>query len=120
MTTATRRECGLLTSPNGPEDSDDVHIHAEDAGSAVVAALRAPTGIYNVVDDEPVTRADAGRIVAEALGVKQPHAVPKVVQAVTPASVKLLMRSSRVSNRRFKEATGWRPAHSSIRGAWPA
>src|SRR5262249_20958588 len=22
--TATRRECGLLTSPNGPEDSDDV------------------------------------------------------------------------------------------------
>ena len=25
MTTATRRECGLLTSPNGPEDSDDVH-----------------------------------------------------------------------------------------------
>ena len=24
MTTATRRECGLLTSPNGPEDSDDV------------------------------------------------------------------------------------------------
>ena len=24
MTTATRRECDLLTSPNGPEDSDDL------------------------------------------------------------------------------------------------
>ena len=104
----------------GPPEGYMSFIHAEDAGSAVVAALRAPTGIYNVVDDEPVTRADAGRIVAEALGVKQPYAAPKVVQAITPASVKLLMRSLRVSNRRFKEATGWRPAHPSIRGSWPA
>jgi hypothetical protein len=26
MSTATRRECDLLTSPNGPEDSDDVQM----------------------------------------------------------------------------------------------
>jgi nucleoside-diphosphate-sugar epimerase len=83
-------------------------------------ATSAQRDAYNVVDDEPVTRAEAGRIVAEALGVKQPYAVPKVVRAVTPASVKLLMRSLRVSNRRFKDATGWRPAHPSIRGSWPA
>jgi nucleoside-diphosphate-sugar epimerase len=95
-------------------------IHAEDAGSAVVAALRAPSGTYNIADDEPLTRAEAGRVVAEALGVKPPRALPKVVQAATPASAKLLMRSLRVSNRRFKEATGWQPAHRSIRGSWPA
>lgn len=104
----------------GPPGAYTSFIHAEDAGSAVVSALRAPTGIYNVVDDEPVTRAEAGRIVAEALGVKPPRAVPKVVQAVTPASAKLLMRSLRVSNRRFKAATGWQPTHPSIRGSWPA
>ena len=85
-----------------------------------MAALRAPSGTYNVADDEPVTRAEAGRIVAEALGVKPPHPVPKAVQAATPASAKLLMRSLRVSNRRFKEATGWQPVHPSIRGSWPA
>jgi len=95
-------------------------IHAEDAGSAVVAALRAPTGIYNVADDEPVSRAEAGEIVAAALGVKPPHALPKIVRAATPPTGKLLMRSLRVSNRRFKDATGWQPSHSSIRGSWPA
>lgn len=95
-------------------------IHAEDAGSAVVSALLAPTGIYNVVDDEPVTRAEAGRIVAEALGVKPPRTVPKVVQAAMPPSANLLMRSLRVSNRRFEDTAGWHPAHPSIRCSWPA
>jgi nucleoside-diphosphate-sugar epimerase len=104
----------------GPPETYTSFINAEDAGTAVVAALRAPTGTYNVVDDEPLTRAEAGRVVAEALGVKPPHAVPKVVQAVTPGSAKLLMRSLRVSNGRFKAATGWEPAHPSIRGSWPA
>jgi nucleoside-diphosphate-sugar epimerase len=103
----------------GPLDAYVSFIHADDAGAAVVAALDAPSGTYNVADDEPMTRAEAGRVVAEALGVKQPHSVPKLVQAATPSSAKLLMRSQRVSNRRFKEATGWAPAHPSIRGAWP-
>lgn len=113
--TTRRRINPFLGSPEGYTS----FIHAEDAGSAVVAALRAPSGTYNVADDEPVTRAEAGRILADALGVKPPHTVPKVVQAATPASAKLLMRSLRVSNHRFKEATGWQPAHPSIRGAWP-
>ncbi len=104
----------------GSPDDYTSFIHAQDAGSAVVAALRAPSGIYNVADDEPVTRAEAGRIVAEALGVKPPHALPKVVRAASPASAKLLMRSLRISNRRFTEATGWQPSHPSIRGSWPA
>lgn len=95
-------------------------IHAEDAGSAVVAALVAPSGIYNVADDEPLTRTDAGRAAADALGVKPPHALPKVLRAASPAAGKLLMKSLRISNRRFRDATGWAPAHPSIRGAWPA
>jgi nucleoside-diphosphate-sugar epimerase len=103
----------------GAPEAYSSFIHAEDAGAAVVAALQAPSGIYNVADDEPLTREEAGRIVAEALGVKPPHALPKVVRAATPGVGKLLMRSLRVSNRRFKEATGWAPDHPSIRGAWP-
>lgn len=103
----------------GRPDSYTSFIHAQDAGSAAVAGLDAASGIYNVVDDEPVTRADAGRIVAAALGVKPPHAVPKVFQAASPASAKLLMRSLRVSHARFTAATGWRPAHRSIRDGWP-
>jgi nucleoside-diphosphate-sugar epimerase len=114
--TIRRRVNPFVGSPEGYTS----FVHAEDAGSAVVAALRAPSGIYNVADDEPVTRVEAGRIVAEALGVKPPHAVPRVVQAASPSSAKLLMRSLRISNARFTDATGWRPAHPSIRGSWPA
>jgi nucleoside-diphosphate-sugar epimerase len=95
-------------------------IHADDAAAAVVAALTAPAGIYNVVDDEPVTRAEAGRVVADALGVKPPHAVPKPLRAASPPSAKLLMRSQRVSHARFTAATGWIPSHPSIRGSWPS
>lgn len=95
-------------------------VHAEDAGAAVAAALEAPAGTYNVVDDQPVTRAEAGLIVAEALGVKPPFAAPKPLRAAGPSSAKLLMRSQRVSHARFTAATGWRPSHPSIRGSWPA
>ena len=103
----------------GAPDAYSSFIHAEDAGAAVVAALQAPSGIYNVADDDPLTRDEAGRVLAEALGVKPPHALPKVVRAATPGVGKLLMRSLRVSNQRFKDATGWAPQHPSIRAGWP-
>ena len=43
-------------------------LHADDAATAVVAALDAPTGIYNVCDDEPLTRRDALDAFAAAFG----------------------------------------------------
>lgn len=93
-------------------------IHADDAGSAVVAALSLPGGIFNVADDEPLTRAEAGRVVAEALGVKPPKAIPGPLRAAMPSSGKLLMKSLRISNRKLKEASGWAPTRPSIRGSW--
>ena len=103
----------------GDPDGYVSFVHAEDVGAAVAAALHAPSGTYNVVDDEPVTRAEAGRIVAAALGVKPPHALPRVARAVLPRSAKLLTKSLRVSHARFTAATGWKPAHRSIDGSWP-
>lgn len=93
-------------------------VHADDAGSAVAAALTVPSGTYNVADDEPLTRREAGFVIAEALGVKPPKAVPAAVRAAMPRSGKLLMKSLRISNARFKQASGWAPAHPSIRGSW--
>jgi nucleoside-diphosphate-sugar epimerase len=104
----------------GPPDAYSSFIHAEDAGSAVAAALGAPAGTYNVGDDEPLTRREAGEAVAVALGVKPPHAIPGPVQAAMPRTAKALTRSLRISNGRFKAATGWAPAHPSIRGSWAA
>jgi nucleoside-diphosphate-sugar epimerase len=104
----------------GPPDAYTSFIHADDAGSAVAAALGAPAGIYNVGDDEPLTRRQAGEAVAEALGVKPPKAIPGAVQAAMPKTAKSLTRSLRIANGRFKAATGWSPAHPSIRGSWAA
>jgi nucleoside-diphosphate-sugar epimerase len=53
-----------------PEPGASATLHVNDAGRALLAALEAPSGIYNVVRD-----------------------------------------GGRVSNDRFKRATGWRPAH---------
>lgn len=102
----------------GAPDAYSSFIHVDDAGTAVAAALTVPSDLYNVADDEPLTRAEAGAAVAEALGVKPPRNVPAAARAVMPASGKLLMKSLRISNRRFKQASGWTPSHPSIKGSW--
>jgi nucleoside-diphosphate-sugar epimerase len=102
----------------GDPDGYVSFVHADDAGTAAAAALAVPSGVYNVADDEPLTRREAGLAVAEALGVKPPKAVPAPVRATMPRSAKLLMKSLRISNARFKQASGWAPAHPSIHGSW--
>ena len=102
----------------GPPESYTSFIHADDAGTAVAAALSVPSGIYNVGDDEPQTRHEAGLILAEAVGAKPPHAAPAPVRAVLPKLAKALMKSLRISNQRFKATSGWAPVHPSIRGSW--
>lgn len=103
----------------GPPEAFTSSIHAEDAGAAVAAALRAPGGTFNVVDDEPLTRREAGRAAAARMGLAPPREVPKAIQALLPSSAKLLMRSLRESNRRFRDATGWAPGYPSIAHGWP-
>ena len=102
----------------GPPEAYSSFIHADDAGAAVAAAMALPSGIYNVADDEPLTRAEAGKAVAEALGVKPPKTVPAPVRAALPGSAKLLMKSLRISNAKLKAASDWTPRHPSIRGSW--
>jgi 2-alkyl-3-oxoalkanoate reductase len=102
----------------GPAGSWVSSVHAEDAGAAVVAALGAPSGIYNVGDDEPMRRVDAGRAAAAALGLRPPRRPPQAMLRLAPASARLLMRSIRVDNRRFRDATGWAPGHRSIATGW--
>jgi nucleoside-diphosphate-sugar epimerase len=48
-------------------------VNHEDAASAVVAALKAPSGNYNVVDDEPLTRRALADALTEMLGSNRPN-----------------------------------------------
>jgi nucleoside-diphosphate-sugar epimerase len=113
---AKRRLAPALGDPDGYAPV----IQIDDAGAAVVAALRAPAGIYNVTDDEPLTKRAFGEVLAAALGKKPPHHLPKTVVRAAGKKADYLMRSHRVSNRRFKDATGWAPRYPSVREGWPA
>lgn len=76
-------------------------IALSDVGRAVVAALEAPPGLYNVAE-EPRTRGEWRRELARRAGRPDLRALPGFVAGP-------LGRSQRVSSARFTEATGWRP-----------
>jgi nucleoside-diphosphate-sugar epimerase len=103
--TAARR--GILLDPC-PAAAFFPSIDADDAAAAVVAALDAPAGTYDVVDDEPVTRADATAALAAAVGRRRLHRPP--YGRTVAAKAGPLVHSQRVSNQRFKAVTEWRPA----------
>lgn len=90
-------------------------IHADDVATAVVAALDVPEGTYNVVDDEPVRRGELNEAIRAALGGRRLRSIPDRAAALGGKKVRMLMRSQRVSNRRFRTAAGWSPLFSNAR-----
>ena len=79
-----------------------------EAGAAVVAALAAPSGVYNV-SGPPVTRAEWAAALGTAAGADGP------AKYYSPLATRLarrkaepLLRSQRISSDAFHNATGWR------------
>ena len=105
----------------GPPDGYVSSIHTGDAASAVVAALGAPAGIYNVVDDNPLTRREYVDAFAHAFGFRRLRLIPPtIVKVAGGTAVRALLRSQRVSNAAFRSATGWAPAIPSAAEGWAA
>jgi len=105
-----------LGSPDGFVSS----VSHDDAAAAVVAALGVPSGAYNVADDEPVRRREFYDSLAAALGVAPPRFPPAWLARVTGSVGETLSRSQRISNRKLREASGWRPTLPSVREGWTA
>jgi len=95
-------------------------VTTDDAAAAVVVALGAPAGSYNVVDDEPLTRREYVDALSRELGRSSLRTPPSWLRLVGGSKLRMIMRSQRISNRRLKEATGWSPAYPSAREGWPA
>jgi len=91
----------------------------QDAATAVVAALDVPAGTYNVAEDEPVRRGDWVRTLAAAANLPTPRPIPKWIAALGGSLMRLLSRSQRMSNRRFRTASGWHPQYPTAPDAWP-
>jgi nucleoside-diphosphate-sugar epimerase len=112
---AARRGRGMIA---GAPEAWTSAIHTDDAGSALLVALTAPAGVYNVVDDEPLRRGDLLGVLAVAAGVPTVRPLPTWAMRAAPAPVRALVRSQRVTAERFRRL-GWRPTVPSRRQGWP-
>jgi 2-alkyl-3-oxoalkanoate reductase len=89
-------------------------VTQDDAAAAVIAALDVPGGIYNVVDDEPLTRREIGGTLAGALGVRQPKLPPAWMAMLAGSLGETLARSLRISNAKLR-MFGWMPGVPTVR-----
>ena len=110
---------GFAPMPGAPQSFVSSVSH-DDAASAVVAALRVGAGVYNVTDDEPLRRREFFDSLAAALGVKPPVIPPKWVGRLAGSLGKMLTRSLRISNRKLRGESVWRPKYASAREGWRA
>ena len=96
------------------------NIHLEDAASAAVAALGAPSGTYNVGDDQPMRKRELADAIAAEVGASVwLHSPGRLVRLVGSGMLALL-RSQRISNRKLRDATGWEPRYPSARDGYAA
>jgi nucleoside-diphosphate-sugar epimerase len=94
-------------------------IHTDDAGAAVVAALAAPSGVYNVADDQPMRARDRIEFQADTIDAPAPRRLSAgLAKLLVGNAVHQLTVSQRVLNRRFRDTTGWAPWYASIRDGW--
>src|SRR5579883_1140481 len=102
----------------GRRDGYVPHIWLQDAASAIVVALTepVPSGIYDIVDDEPLTRREMFDALAQAVGRKHLLLVPDLLmRPLMGTKYDDMSRSIRISNRRFKEVSNWQPT---VPNAW--
>lgn len=92
-------------------------VHTDDLGGAVIAALTAPSGVYNV-GAEPVLRSDLVQAYADAAGRHDGSFMGPLLSRLAGARVEPLTRSLRVSSDRLTTRAGWFPRRATFDASW--
>jgi nucleoside-diphosphate-sugar epimerase len=92
-------------------------IHTDDVGPAVLAALHAPSGVYNV-GAAPVLRGQLVEAFAKAAGVDEGLFMGPVLRRLAGGRIEPLARSLRISSDHFTSQTGWQPRRPTFDGSW--
>lgn len=92
-------------------------LHTDDVGPAVLAALTAPSGVYNVGAD-PVRRAELVQGYADAVGRSRGDFLGPMMVKLAGSRAEPLMRSLRVSSAVFSDSTGWSPVRPGFDVTW--
>jgi len=97
-------------------------VHVDDAAAATVLALSGPTGVYNIVDDEPASRSEWVPFYAELLGAPTPHHVPALLIRMLGRD-HFIYRSTQqrgASNARARRDLGFDPHYKTWRRGFAA
>ena len=86
-----------------------------DGAAAVASVLTADSGVYNVVDDEPLTKRAFADALADAVHTTPWLRPPGRAALLFGDRLTPLTRSLRVSNKKIRTATGWAPRYPSAR-----
>jgi len=87
-------------------------LHIDDMAEATADAVeRGPSGIYNVVDDEPAPVAEWLPELARAVGAKPPRRLPAWIArlAIGDVGISLMTEIRGASNAKAKRELGWTP-----------
>ena len=104
---AARRHVAPVAGPPGGNYQSSIHLH--DAGTAVVAALSLPAGVYNVTDDEPLTKKDYAKALGAAVCKRPWITLPGRLVKISGKQSEIMSRSQRVSNAAIKAANRLAP-----------
>jgi nucleoside-diphosphate-sugar epimerase len=88
-------------------------IHVDDIVAAVLAGFNAPSGAYNIADDEPASQDEVIAYAARLLGAPPPPVVS--LDSLPPAARAFYSENRRVANGRARRLLGWRPLYPSYR-----
>ena len=114
---------GVASVP-GRADAYHPFVAIADAARAVVAALEEAHGrtldIFDITEDDPPTTTEINAAMAQAVGRQRVRSLPEPLVRMTMGSdiLDAMSRSQRVSNRRFKDASGWVPTNGTKSGGW--
>jgi nucleoside-diphosphate-sugar epimerase len=92
-------------------------LHIDDLGAAVLAALTAPSGVYNV-GAEPVRRFEMVAGFAAAAGRESIDFVGPLGSRLGGVRLEPLARSLRVSSDHFTASTGWTAQRAKFDSGW--
>lgn len=92
-------------------------LHTDDVGPAVVAALTAPSGVYNVGAD-PVRRRDLVQGFADAVGRDSVGFMGPMLRRLSGRRAEPVTRSLRVTSEQFTCRTGWTPRRAHFDASW--
>lgn len=94
-------------------------LHVDDAASAFVATSESAgrSGLWHVVDDQPVTVRELLYYFAERLGAPTPRRVPVWLARLVAGdyATGFFTTSTRTSNAKFRHDLGWSPRYPSYR-----